>query len=85
MSSYRDKAVVLRTYDLRESDRIIVMMSEEHGKVRAVANGVRKMSSRFGARLEPLSHVDVLLIRGKELDTISQVELVTSEIGRAHV
>lgn len=81
MSLYRDKAIVLRTYDLRESDRIIVMMSEEHGKVRAVANGVRKMSSRFGARLEPLSHVDVLLSRGKELDTVSQVELVTSARG----
>ena len=43
MSLYRDKAIVLRTYDLREADRIIVMMTEEHGKVRAVANGVRKM------------------------------------------
>ena len=81
MSLYRDKAVVLRTYDLREADRIIVMMSEEHGKVRAVANGVRKMSSRFGARLEPLSHIDVLLNKGKDLDTVNQVELVTSARG----
>ncbi len=81
MSLYRDKAVVLRTYDLREADRIIVMMSEEHGKIRAVANGVRKMSSRFGARLEPLGHIDVLLSRGKELDTVNQVELVTSARG----
>ncbi len=81
MSLYRDKAVVLRTYDLRESDRIIVMMTLEHGKVRAVANGVRKMSSRFGSRLEPLSHIDVLLSSGKDLDTVSQVELVTSARG----
>ncbi|MDA3042202.1 MAG: DNA repair protein RecO, partial [Actinomycetota bacterium] len=81
MSLYRDKAIVLRTYDLREADRIIVMMTEEHGKVRAVANGVRKMSSRFGARLEPLSHIDVLLSKGKDLDTVSQVELVTSARG----
>lgn len=81
MNSYRDKAVVLRTYDMREADRIIVMMTESHGKVRAVANGVRKMSSRFGARLEPLSHVDVLLSKGKNLDTISQVELVTNAKG----
>ena len=78
MSLYRDKAIVLRNYDLREADRIIVMMTEEHGKVRAVANGVRKMSSRFGARLEPLSHIDVLLNRGKDLDTVNQVELVSS-------
>jgi DNA repair protein RecO (recombination protein O) len=81
MSLYRDKAIVLRTYDLREADRIIVMMTEEHGKVRAVANGVRKMSSRFGARLEPLSHIDVLLSKGKDLDTVNQVELVTSARG----
>ena len=81
MSLYRDKAIVLRTYDLREADRIIVMMTEEHGKVRAVANGVRKMSSRFCARLEPLSHIDVLLSKGKDLDTVSQVELVTSARG----
>ncbi|MFM8776870.1 MAG: DNA repair protein RecO, partial [Actinomycetota bacterium] len=78
MTLYRDKAVVLRTYDLREADRIIVMMTENHGKVRAVANGVRKMSSRFGARLEPLSHVDILISTGKNLDTLSQVELVTN-------
>ncbi|MFM7494778.1 MAG: DNA repair protein RecO [Acidimicrobiaceae bacterium] len=81
MSLYRDKAIVLRTYDLKEADRIIVMMTEEHGKVRAVANGVRKMSSRFGARIEPLSHVDVLLSKGKDLDTVSQVELITSARG----
>lgn len=81
MSLYRDKAIVLRTYDFKEADRIIVMMTEEHGKVRAVANGVRKMSSRFGARLEPLSHIDVLLSKGKDLDTVSQVELVTSARG----
>lgn len=78
MTLYRDKAVVLRTYDLREADRIIVMMTENHGKVRAVANGVRKMSSRFGARLEPLSHVDILISTGKNLDTVSQVDLVTN-------
>ncbi|MBM3805019.1 MAG: DNA repair protein RecO [Actinobacteria bacterium] len=81
MTLYRDKAVVLRTYDLREADRIIVMMTESHGKVRAVANGVRKMSSRFGARLEPLSHVDILISTGKNLGTVNQVDLVTSAKG----
>ena len=82
MSLYRDKAVVLRTYDLREADRIIVMMTENHGKVRAVAKGVRKTSSKFGARLEPLSHIDVLLsTSGKDLDIVSQVDLVSSARG----
>lgn len=78
MNLYRDSAVVLRNYKLGESDRIIVMMTEEHGKVRAVAKGVRKTKSRFGARLEPLSHIDVQLYKGRNLDIVTQVELVTS-------
>ncbi len=75
---YRDVGVVLRTYKLRESDRIIVIMTEQNGKVRAVANGVRKTKSRFGARLEPMSHVRLLLYRGRELDNVSQAESVES-------
>ena len=54
---YRDTGVVLRTYKLGEADRIVVLLTEQHGKVRAVAKGVRKTMSKFGARLEPLSHV----------------------------
>lgn len=75
---YRDVGVVLRTYKLRESDRIVVLHTLEHGKVRAVAKGVRKTKSRFGARLEPMSHVRLLLYRGRELDIVSQAESVTS-------
>ena len=71
---YSDKGVVLRTYKLGESDRIVVLLTEANGKVRAVAKGVRKTKSRFGSRLEPLSHVSVLLYRGRELDVVNQVE-----------
>ena len=56
---------MLRTYKLAESDRICVLLTREHGKVRAVAHGVRKTSSRLGARMEVLDHVDVLLARGR--------------------
>lgn len=73
---YRDTAVVLRTYKLGEADRIVVMLTEHHGKVRAVAKGVRKTTSKFGARLEPLSHVRLLLYQGRELDIVSQAESV---------
>lgn len=73
---YRDTGVVLRTYKLRESDRIVVLQTLEHGKVRAVAKGVRKTGSKFGARLEPMSHVRLLLYRGRELDIVSQAESV---------
>ena len=75
---YRDTAVVLRTYKLGEADRIIVLLTEEHGKVRAVAKGVRKTKSKFGARLEPMSHVQLLLSQGRELDIISQADSVES-------
>ncbi|MCX6522301.1 MAG: DNA repair protein RecO [Actinobacteria bacterium] len=73
---YRDTAVVLRTYKLGEADRIVVLLTEHHGKVRAVAKGVRKTMSKFGARLEPLSHVNLLLYQGRELDIVSQAESV---------
>jgi DNA repair protein RecO (recombination protein O) len=75
---YRDTGVVLRTYKLAESDRIIVLLTEGHGKVRAVAKGVRKTHSKFGARLEPMSHVKLLLHEGRELDIVNQVESVDS-------
>ena len=67
---------MLRTYKLGEADRIVVLLTAENGKVRAVAKGVRKTSSKFGARLEPMSHVRLLLYRGRELDIVSQAESV---------
>ena len=73
---YRDVGVVLRTYKLGEADRIVVLLTAENGKVRAVAKGVRKTMSKFGARLEPMSHVRLLLYRGRELDIVSQAESV---------
>ncbi len=77
MSLFRDKGVVLRTYRLGEADRIVVFLTERHGKVRAVAKGVRRTNSKFGARLEPLTHVDLLLWQGRsELDIVNQVEVL---------
>jgi len=75
---YRDTGVVLRHYQLGEADRIVVVLTEEHGKVRAVAKGVRRTTSKFGARLEPMSHVRLLLYRGRDLDIVSQAESVES-------
>jgi DNA repair protein RecO (recombination protein O) len=72
--TYRDEAVVLRTHKLGEADRIITLLSRQHGKVRATARGVRRTSSKFGARLEPFSHVDIQLATGRSLDIVAQVE-----------
>ena len=74
MPLYRDEAIVLRTHKLAEADRIITLLTRRHGRVRAVARGVRKTTSRIGARLEPFSHVDIQLHEGRSLDTITQVE-----------
>jgi DNA repair protein RecO (recombination protein O) len=71
---YRDEAVVLRVQKLGESDRIVTLFTRQHGRVRAVAKGVRRTTSRFGGRLEPFGHVDVQLMEGRTLDVISQVE-----------
>ena len=77
MSLFRDKGVVLRTYRLGEADKIIVFLTERHGKVRAVAKGIRKTTSKFGGRLEPLTQVDLLLWQGRsDLDIVNQVEVV---------
>jgi DNA repair protein RecO (recombination protein O) len=73
----RDSGVVLRTYRLGEADRIVVLVTEAHGKVRAVAKGVRKTTSKWGGRLEPLSHVALLLWQGRsDLAVVNQAEVV---------
>lgn len=76
MATYRDDAVVLRTHKLGEADRIITLLTRRHGKVRAVAKGVRRTSSKFGARLEPFSHVDLQFVDGRSLAIITQAESV---------
>ena len=77
MSLYRDVGIVLRTYKLGEADRIVVLMTRGHGKVRAVAKGVRRTGSKFGSRLEPGSYIQVQLHEGRgELDIVTQTETV---------
>jgi DNA repair protein RecO (recombination protein O) len=76
MALYRDQGIVLRTIKLGEADRIVTLLTPGHGKIRAVAKGIRKPTSRFGARLEPTSHAAVQCYRGRELDIITQVETI---------
>ena len=76
MSLYRDEAVVLRTQKLGEADRIVTLLTRANGRVRAVAKGVRRTKSRFGARVEPFMLVDVQLYTGRSLDVVTQVETI---------
>jgi DNA repair protein RecO (recombination protein O) len=86
---YRDHAVVLRVHKLGEADRIVTLLTRRHGRIRAVGKGVRRTMSRYGARLEPGSHIDVQLHtriaepdadrghpRNPGLDLVTQVESV---------
>src|ERR671934_239383 len=75
--TYRTEAVVLRSIRLGEADRVLHLYTLGRGRIGAVAKGIRKTKSRFGARLEPLSHVDLLLHQGGgELQTVTGVDLV---------
>ncbi|RRD47832.1 DNA repair protein RecO [Tessaracoccus sp. OH4464_COT-324] len=77
MPTYRDEAVVLRTQQLGEADRIVTLLSRRHGKIRAVARGVRRSSSKFGGRLEPFNHVDIQFATGRgSLEVVAQVEAI---------
>jgi DNA repair protein RecO (recombination protein O) len=76
VSVEKSEAIVLRTYNLTESSKIIVMLTPERGKVRAVAKGVRRTKSKFGSALEPITHVEVQthFKEGRDLQTLSQAE-----------
>src|SRR5437763_16575900 len=73
---YRDDGIVLRTQKLGEADRIVTILTRRTGRIRAVGKGVRRTKSRFGARLEPFTHVDLQLHTGRPLDYVTQAETV---------
>ena len=79
MPLYSEQGVVLGRIKLAEADRIVTIMTQGSGKVRAVAKGVRRTTSRIGARLEPFTHVSLLMYRGRgALDTVTQVEIIAA-------
>src|SRR5690348_18449277 len=77
--SYATEAVVLRSIRFGEADRVLHLYTADRGRIGAVAKGVRKTKSRFGARLEPLSHVELQLHQGSgDLQTVTGVSLLRS-------
>ncbi|MCL1593578.1 MAG: DNA repair protein RecO [Actinomycetia bacterium] len=78
MAIRSDQGIVLRGYPFGESHRVVVILSPNNGKLRTVAKGVRKTKSRFGGRLEPLTHVDLILYEGRNLDTITAVSIINA-------
>ncbi len=81
MPPYKEQGVVLRSIKLGEADKIVTILTQGSGKVRAVAKGIRKTTSRFGGRLEPFTHVNLMLYRGRgSLDTVTQAEIVAPHL-----
>lgn len=76
MGLKNDQGIVLRGFPFGEADRVVVILSPNNGKLRTVAKGVRKTKSRFGGRLEPFTHVDLILYKGRNLDTITQASVI---------
>ena len=75
--TYKTDAVVLRSFRFGEADRVLHLYTAGRGRIGAIAKGVRKTKSRFGARLEPFSHVELMLHQGSgELHTVTGASLV---------
>jgi len=77
MALYKEQGIVLRAAKLGEADKIVTILTQGSGKVRGVAKGIRRTTSKFGARLEPFTHVSLLMYRGRNLDTVTQAEIVS--------
>ena len=74
---YKTQGIVLRSMRLGEADRIVTFYTQHHGRVRAVAKGVRKSKSRFGGRLDAFTHVDLMLYKSRgDLDIVSSAEII---------
>jgi len=74
---YKAQGIVLRSMRLGEADRIVTFYTQSHGRVRAVAKGIRKSKSRFGARLDGFTHVDLMLYKGRsDLDTVTGADII---------
>jgi DNA repair protein RecO (recombination protein O) len=84
MPVYESEAIVLRQYSLSDSDRIIVFITREYGKIRAAAQGVKKMKSRMAGSLELLNHIhlEFWTREGSELAQIRRAELIHSCLGK---
>jgi DNA repair protein RecO (recombination protein O) len=80
-ATYKEKAVVLRAFDLGEADRIVTLFTETRGLRRAVAKGIRRTASKFGARLEPFTLLNGVVHEGRNLDTVVQVETIQAHAG----
>jgi DNA repair protein RecO (recombination protein O) len=75
VASYKTTGIVVRRFNLGEADRIITFLTNDHGKLKAVAKGVRRIKSRMAGHLEPFGEVELMLAEGRNLDVITSARL----------
>lgn len=75
---FRTEGIVLKSMRLNEADKIVTIFSYDYGKIKGIARGVRKTRSQFGSSMENLTIIKVLLYKGKNINTISQSEIISS-------
>ncbi len=78
MPQYRTQAINLKSYNLGEADKIIVMYSKDHGIIKCVAKGVKKAKSSLGGRMQSFMANNLLLAKGRNLDIVCQAENIES-------
>lgn len=78
MSSYKTEAIILSRRNFGEADRLLTVFSKHYGRIKVLAKGVRKVTSRKGGSLELFNHVSLVLAKGKNLDIITEVEVRNS-------
>lgn len=76
--SFRAEAVVLRHTNTGEADRILTLYTRDHGKVRVIARGIRKIKSRKAGHLEPFNRITVQLAKGHDMDIVTQAETLAA-------
>lgn len=79
--SYRTKAIVLSRFELGEADRVLTLLTPHDGKVKAIAKGVRRPGSRIGGSVEPFAELDLLLVRGRTFDVVTQAQVAEAWLG----
>jgi len=76
MATYKTKAISLKTHSFAEADKLVTLFTREVGKVKAIAKGARRGPSCLAGRVEPLSYADFYNVKGRNLDIISQIEMI---------
>jgi len=76
--TYKTEGIILKRTNFGEADRILTIYSKHYGKIRAIAKGVRKITSRKGGNVEAFNHVSLFLAQGRNLDIVTEVEVINA-------